>query len=310
MSNHVQSCVPSNNVRKHKTLLRRVAKTVRQKSGRLSVTPLAFNHNRFTLQILILSIVALCAHSMEISVKDRVKQHLEKADEAKKTNVSHHVPRKQVIHGMAMRSGNKEKMDITNLQITANACNKAIAAAVRKGDFDLAAKLTIKNQKRTQQRAKMEQDRLKDEGKPFLLAGTREKYDNLVAQIENQRKRLKDNKIRRHLRQQARKDLEAMEKNRIGLLKSWGSQLAEADAPQGSTPSGGFSLAEANAAYKTAEEHKKRYIFCRDDRRLAAAPNSYSQLCGAAILFVGMIAGFILGKITKCRKQRRMSREF
>merc|ERR1711964_792716 len=53
------------------------------------------------------------------------------------------------------------------------------------------------------------------------------------------------------------------EKNRIGLLKSWGSQLAEADAPQGSTPSGGFSLAEANAAYKTAEEHKKRYIFQR-----------------------------------------------
>merc|ERR1711964_247781 len=46
------------------------------------------------------------------------------------------------------------------------------------------------------------------------------------------------------------------------------------------------------------------------DRRLAAAPNSSSQLCSAGILSVGLIAGFILGKITKCRSQRRISREF
>merc|ERR1711964_24850 len=47
-----------------------------------------------------------------------------------------------------------------------------------------------------------------------------------------------------------------------------------------------------------------------NDRRLAAAPNSSSQLCSAGILSVGMLAGFILGKITKCRSQRRISREF
>jgi len=168
MSNHVQSCVPSNNVRKHKTLLRRVAKTVRQKSGRLSVTPLAFNHNRFILQILFLSIVALCAHSMDHtpprrtahssnlpsgkqSVKDLREKFQKTVKEATETKVNEeHGNVDTYRHGMAMRSGNAENMEDVLLNRKIRRMEEQVKAQVESGkpNIDLMVELQTLKRKR------------------------------------------------------------------------------------------------------------------------------------------------------------------